>query len=224
MLLRDTTCRLVCRKRVILKYIWIYYIWGIFQPSCPLRMDDELVLLQDFQHGQPTYSVTWMNTTLCKLNNNSFMYDGLKTAKHCLIGWVLRIQSIRLWVRYGHVYKQTNLNWRVRATHAPHIPHRTVFSASVAMRCKTNSDYCGLANDGLCFTKCRLNKKLSAASFSLCVMLIIQGAGLLNKIHIEINKYSLTWLLIGWRLCCQPIRFQVWKSMLTDMYFNMEIS
>ena len=30
-----------------------------------------------------------------------------------------------------------------------------------------------------------------------------------------INKDFLTWLLIGWRLCCQPIRCQVWKPLLT---------
>ena len=39
-----------------------------------------------------------------------------------------------------------------------------------------------------------------------------------------VNKDFLTWLLIGWRLCCQPIRCQVWKSLLTIMDFNMEIS
>ena len=37
-----------------------------------------------------------------------------------------------------------------------------------------------------------------------------------------VNKDFLTWLLIGWRLCCQPIRCQVWKSLLTNMDFNME--
>ena len=39
-----------------------------------------------------------------------------------------------------------------------------------------------------------------------------------------VNKDFLTWLLIGWRLCCQPIRCQVWKSLFTNMDFNMEIS
>ena len=39
-----------------------------------------------------------------------------------------------------------------------------------------------------------------------------------------VNTDFLTWLLIGWRLCCQPIRCQVWKSLLTNMDFNMEIS
>ena len=39
-----------------------------------------------------------------------------------------------------------------------------------------------------------------------------------------VNKDFLTWLLIGWRLCCQPIRYQVWKSLLTNMDFNREIS
>ena len=38
------------------------------------------------------------------------------------------------------------------------------------------------------------------------------------------NADFLTWLLIGWRLCCQPIRCQVWKSLLTNMDFNMGIS
>ena len=39
-----------------------------------------------------------------------------------------------------------------------------------------------------------------------------------------VYKDFLIWLLIGWRLCCQPIRCQVWKSLLTNMDFNMEIS
>ena len=30
-----------------------------------------------------------------------------------------------------------------------------------------------------------------------------------------VNKDFLTWLLIVWRLCCQPIRCNVWKSLLT---------
>ena len=34
----------------------------------------------------------------------------------------------------------------------------------------------------------------------------------------------LTWLLIGWQLCCQPIRGYVWKFRLTSMDFNVEIS
>ena len=36
------------------------------------------------------------------------------------------------------------------------------------------------------------------------------------------NKDFSTWLLIGRRLSCQPIRCQVWKSLLTNMEFNME--
>ena len=32
-----------------------------------------------------------------------------------------------------------------------------------------------------------------------------------------VNKDFLTWHLIGWRQCCQPIRCQVWKSLLTNM-------
>ena len=39
-----------------------------------------------------------------------------------------------------------------------------------------------------------------------------------------VNKNFLTWLLIGWRLCFQPIRRQVRKFLLTTMAFNMEIS
>ena len=39
-----------------------------------------------------------------------------------------------------------------------------------------------------------------------------------------INKDFLTWHLIGCQLCCQPIRCHVWKSLLTNMDFNMEIS
>ena len=38
-----------------------------------------------------------------------------------------------------------------------------------------------------------------------------------------VNEDFLTWLLIGWRLCCQPIRCQVWKSLLINMDFSMEI-
>ena len=36
-----------------------------------------------------------------------------------------------------------------------------------------------------------------------------------------INKDFLTWLLIGWRLCCQPIRCQAWKSVFTNMDFHI---
>ena len=32
-----------------------------------------------------------------------------------------------------------------------------------------------------------------------------------------IIKDFLTWPLIGWQLCCQPIRCQLWKSLLTKM-------
>ena len=38
-----------------------------------------------------------------------------------------------------------------------------------------------------------------------------------------VNKDFLTLPLIGWQLCCQPIRCQVWKSLLTNMEFSMEI-
>ena len=41
---------------------------------------------------------------------------------------------------------------------------------------------------------------------------------------ILVSKNFLTWLLIGWQLCCQPIRCQVWKSLLTNMDFNKEMS
>ena len=39
-----------------------------------------------------------------------------------------------------------------------------------------------------------------------------------------VNKDILTWLLIGWQLCCQTIRCQVEKSLLTNIDFNMKIS
>ena len=39
-----------------------------------------------------------------------------------------------------------------------------------------------------------------------------------------VNKDFLTWLLIGWQLCCQPIRCQVWKSLLINMDFDIEIT
>ena len=54
-----------------------------------------------------------------------------------------------------------------------------------------------------------------------------QGPGLLSEIHVKsefVNKNLLTWLLIGWLLWYQPIRCQVWKYLLTNMDFNMEIS
>ena len=35
-----------------------------------------------------------------------------------------------------------------------------------------------------------------------------------------VNKDFQTWHLIGWRLCCQPIRYQVWKSLLEAMFEN----
>ena len=54
------------------------------------------------------------------------------------------------------------------------------------------------------------------------------GPGL-SKIHAEIHfskQGSLTGLLIGWRLCSQPIKCQVWKSLLInmDLLTNMDIS
>ena len=39
-----------------------------------------------------------------------------------------------------------------------------------------------------------------------------------------VNKGFITRLLIGLRLCCQPIKSQVWKSYFTNVDFNMEIS
>ena len=35
------------------------------------------------------------------------------------------------------------------------------------------------------------------------------------------KKDFLTWLLIGWQLRCQPIRYQVWISLLTNLDFDM---
>ena len=39
-----------------------------------------------------------------------------------------------------------------------------------------------------------------------------------------VNKDFLTWLLIGWWLCCPPIRCQVWKSLLTNMDFSILVT
>ena len=39
-----------------------------------------------------------------------------------------------------------------------------------------------------------------------------------------VNKDFPTWRLIGWRLCCQVIRCQVWTSLLANMNLNTEIS
>ena len=36
-----------------------------------------------------------------------------------------------------------------------------------------------------------------------------------------VNKDFLTWPLVDWRLCCQPITCQIRKSLLTDMDFNI---
>ena len=41
---------------------------------------------------------------------------------------------------------------------------------------------------------------------------------------ILVNKDFLTWHLIGWQLCCQPIRCQVGKALLTNINFNIGIS
>ena len=38
-----------------------------------------------------------------------------------------------------------------------------------------------------------------------------------------VNKDFLTWHLIGWWLCCQPIRSHVWKFLLINMDFEIEI-
>ena len=37
-----------------------------------------------------------------------------------------------------------------------------------------------------------------------------------------VNEDFLAWLLIGWWLCCHPIKCQVWKSVLADMDFNLD--
>ena len=34
----------------------------------------------------------------------------------------------------------------------------------------------------------------------------------------SVNNDFLTWLLIGWRLCCQPIRCLVWKLLFTNIH------
>ena len=94
------------------------------------------------------------------------------------------------------------------------------------------------------FVDPRLNKRLSKQSWGwwfetlsspLCrhcngILLALDkasvnpGPGFLNNIQNTRYEDHLTWLLIGWRLCCQPIGCQVWKSLLTNMYFNMDIS
>ena len=38
-----------------------------------------------------------------------------------------------------------------------------------------------------------------------------------------VNNNFLTWFLISWRLWCQSIVCQVWKSLLINMDINMEI-
>ena len=35
------------------------------------------------------------------------------------------------------------------------------------------------------------------------------------------NKNFILWLPIGWRLCCQPIMCQDWKSLLISPYFSI---
>ena len=39
---------------------------------------------------------------------------------------------------------------------------------------------------------------------------------------ILVHKDFLTWLLIGWQLCCQTIRCQVWKSLLLTWIWTWE--
>ena len=39
-----------------------------------------------------------------------------------------------------------------------------------------------------------------------------------------VNKDFLTWLLIGWRFCSQPIRCQFWKFLLTNIDFNILVT
>ena len=38
-----------------------------------------------------------------------------------------------------------------------------------------------------------------------------------------VNKDFLTWLLIGWHLSSQSVKWQVWKSLVTNLDFNMGI-
>ena len=77
------------------------------------------------------------------------------------------------------------------------------------------------------FTFQEMNLNLNLQSW-LLVVCCCSGLGvtkqksMLNSMLVD--KDFLTWLLIGWRLCCQPIRCQVWKFLLTNMDFNMEIS
>ena len=40
----------------------------------------------------------------------------------------------------------------------------------------------------------------------------------------KVKKDFLTWILIGWQLYWQPFRFQVLRSLLDHMYYNMVIS
>ena len=51
--------------------------------------------------------------------------------------------------------------------------------------------------------------------------------GLLKNIQVIIHISSLnflTWLLVGWRICSQPNRSQVWKTYLTNTGIKLEIS
>ena len=66
-------------------------------------------------------------------------------------------------------------------------------------------------------------EKLSASYQPICPG---QGAYLVKSMlnRMLVNKGFLTWrFLIGWWLCCQPIRCQAWKSLLINMDFNMDI-
>ena len=64
--------------------------------------------------------------------------------------------------------------------------------------------------------------KIYGTLFLLCWARGYKVKSMLNSMLI--NKNFLTWLLIGWCLCCQPIRCQDWKYLLTNMDLKMEIS
>ena len=52
--------------------------------------------------------------------------------------------------------------------------------------------------------------------------LMLWGVGKSKINSMSVDRKFQRWLLISWRLCCQPIRSQVWKVLLINTGFNME--
>ena len=105
-----------------------------------------------------------------------------------------------------------------------------------AQCCPHEPCYQGNPMAGLDLILCQISCLLDSLQLSLMMLwfaLVLgldiegQGTGSLRNFRTKsmlVNKDFLTLFLIGWQLCCQPIKCKVWNFWFKNMEFNMEIS